>query len=85
MARDNRGRTPLLWAAVCGKVGVARQLLELANRSIREAREEDGQGGLQPLHAASCVGAADICQLLVKDQANVRALLVARFSNTRSP
>ncbi len=68
--RDGSGHTPLLWAAACGKVGVTRQLLGLIDGGSPTTEEKEEM--LQPLHVASCVGAVDVCRVLVEGGAKVR-------------
>lgn len=72
--RDGSGHTPLLWAAACGKVGVVRQLVEVLGgaRPDTEGGEEEKEAVVQPMHAAACVGAVEICQVLLEGGAKVR-------------
>lgn len=76
--KDHSGHSPLYWAAACGRVGVVKILLEPNDRGIPTPEQEEEQPtpqilseALLPLHAASCVGCAEVCQLLLGSEAEV--------------
>jgi ankyrin repeat protein len=66
LSKDDRGATPLHWAAANGHKEVARLLL--ANKADVNARMNDGE---TPLHAA--VRHADIVELLIEWRADIDA------------
>ena len=62
---DQRGLSPLVWAAASGRVETVNLLLD--DRGLPTAGGQSGR--LTPLHAASCVGSSKVCRLLLEDKA----------------
>ena len=59
---DSKGCTPLLWAAAFGCQTTVKLFLPGDNDGDNPSHPSDG---FEPLHAASSVGATEVCQLLV--------------------
>jgi len=68
MVRDERGATPLHWAADTGQTAVARVLVEKgADVNTRKPN------GVAPLHIAASLGHAQLAELLIEKGADVNA------------
>lgn len=77
---DHSGFGPLLWATAFGKVDVVKLLLGYVDyRGISSNNHEAGvqenlSEMLEPLHAAACVGAEEVCLSLLDAGAKVPEL-----------
>lgn len=66
--KDNIGKTPLHWAALCGYLDVCKVLLDAdADLNTRD------KYGYTPLHEAALYGRLEVCKLLIDAGADVDA------------
>lgn len=73
--RNNKGRTPLMMAAMCGNENVARLLIKQFGKAVLE--ETDALGRTALFHAAIC-GHADLTQILLEAGSDPNAIEESR-------
>lgn len=68
--RDSSGRTPLIYAAECGRGGMCEILLDLGAEVDEEISEGKLRMGFNALAVAAAFGHLDVVELLIKRDAN---------------